>query len=97
MVCTALERAAAHGGFLASFSGNLPNFPRTAVCGGFRFPLFISGALRDKRGVTTGRVCLRWRLDRQAPRGLSGTVYRLCILPLRAENALRRQPDDTEY
>ena len=30
------------------------------------------------------------RLDRRAPRGLPGTVYRLRILPLRAENALRQ-------
>jgi hypothetical protein len=30
------------------------------------------------------------RLDRRAPRGLSGTVYGLRILPLRAENALRQ-------
>ena len=30
------------------------------------------------------------RLDRRAPRGLSGTVYSLRILPLRAENALRQ-------
>ena len=30
------------------------------------------------------------RLGRRAARGLSGTVYRLRILPLRAENALRQ-------